>query len=437
MSQPRRTVFSRVALPSTAFATCVALLFAGIGHAALPVIIDHVSEHLLVLETERIRRSTLEHGAVPVSTPFSIAYRGLRALPLPLRARVEHLSNGTYELSSGRGRETWVSRSSLDDEGEPLFVILELPKEPFAIWKGIIALGALGIFVSGVTLALWNARRIARPLTALAALVERTPPERLADAFEAYELDQEVQGLVGRLKTSLRALDASAAREERFTRYASHELRTPITVIQGALELLGEIPDAQTASVRRPLERIERATSDMRATVESFLWLAREADESTLPQVALGPIVANVVARYRHLLEGKPIELTITDGESLGIAAPPGVLEIVIGNLVANAFHYTERGKIAIELTAERITVSDTGPGMRAEQVENLGASSSFVRGDKRVGYGLGLSIVRYLCARFGWTLDMTGTTGVGTQATLRFRVVPALTDEDLHLSRD
>lgn len=404
-----------------AFASCVALLFAGVGHAALPLIIDHVSKHLLASETARIQRFVASHGGVPVATPFSTAYHGVRTLPDPLRAQLRGLPNGEHELSRGRGPEVWVSRSSLDGSAEPLFVVLTLPKEPFSAWKGVIAFGAFGTLVSGAALAWWNARRIARPLTELAATVERTPPERLADAFDAHELDLEVQTLVSRLKTSLRALDASAAREERFTRYASHELRTPLTVLQGALELLQETPEAQSAHIRRPLDRIARATTEMRATIEAFLWLASESEAAQLQKIALGPLVRDVVRRYDHLLEGKQVELSVSDRAELSVAAPAGVLDIVIGNLVANAFHYTERGTIQIELAASSVTVSDTGPGLHPESPDNLSGTSSFVRGDKTVGHGLGLSIVRYLCARFGWTLEMTSVTGSGTRATLRF----------------
>jgi len=407
-------------MPMAGFAICVALVFAAAGHAALPVIVDHVSEHLLALETERFRRFAEEHGAVAPPELFSTSYLGVDSLPLSLRDRVGHLAEGRHELRK-KGRELWVSRSSLKGIAEPLFVVLEFPKEPFAAWKGIIALGALGILAFGVALAIWTARRIARPLQTLAALVESTPPERLADAFGTCDLDQEVQVLVDRLATSLRAIDSHAAREQRFTRYASHELRTPVTVIHGALELLKETPEAQAPGVRRPLERIVRAAADMHSTIESFLWLARENSEGNVsPPVELVPLVRRVVDRYRHLLEGKPIVLRVEGSPNVTVAAPAGVIEIVVGNIVANAFHYTEHGEISIEIVPRGIIVADSGPGMDCGHSEGLD-TSSFVQGDKSVGHGLGLSIVQSLCARFGWSIEMDSAVGTGTRATLSF----------------
>jgi signal transduction histidine kinase len=419
----KRGIKARIFVAFAAFAFGVAALFAAAGHAAYFIIEDHASDHQLALETDRVLHFFEQHGALPPPSPFFASYVGAASLPASLRAEVDSLPPGRHELYA-KGTELFVSRSLLPGRGEPLFIVYHIPDEPFGAWMPAVLLGAVAVLVGGVLLGALTARRMARPLTDLAALVEATPPSQLAKALSESQLDHELQILADRLAESLSALDEHAARDERFTRYASHELRSPVTVIKGATELLRATPEAEQRRVHRPLERIERATADMEAIIETFLWLARErSGAEPSPPYALAPIVGRVVERYRYLLAGKPVEVRIERRAEPAMAAPPGVLEIVIGNLVANALHFTERGEVSIVIEARAVIVTDTGPGMRGDQLESF--TASFVRGEKSVGYGMGLSIVHSLCDRFGWRLRIESEAGVGTRATLDYGSPP------------
>jgi signal transduction histidine kinase len=415
----KRGIRARILVAFTAFAGCVAVLFAAAGHAAFYLIEDHVSDHQLAVETDRVRRSFEQHRALPPPAPLFTSHLGAASLVPPLRAAVERLPPGRHELDA-KGRELWVSRSVLTGRSEPLFVVYDRPDDAFLGWMPAVMLGALAVLAGGVIVGAYTARRMARPLSELAALVVATPPSRLADVLAERRLDHELQVLADRLGESLRALDAHAARDQLFTRYASHELRSPVAVVKGAAELLRATPEAQERRVRGPLERIERATADMEAIIEAFLWLARERSEAELSRPeALVPIVQRVVERYQHLLAGKPVEVRIERRALPVVAAPPAVIEVVVGNLVANAFHYIERGEVTVTVEEHAVVVTDAGPGMRDDQIENF--TQSFVRGEKSVGYGLGLSIVLSLCDRFGWKLRIDSEVGVGTRATLQF----------------
>lgn len=414
----RPGIRARIFAAFAAFACGVALLFAAAGHAAYYVLEDHASDHALELETRRALRHFEERGALPAPSPFFAAYVGAASLPPSLRERAGGLPPGRHELDA-RGSELFVSVSApLPGPGQPLFVVYHIPDGPFGAWMPAVLLGALSVLVGGVLLGALTARRMAKPLSDLAATVEATPPSELAEALSASRLPRELEILAVRLCASLRALDEHAARDQRFTRYASHELRSPVAVIKGAAELLRATPEAGERRVKRPLERIERATADMEAIIETFLWLARErvGAEASPPQ-ALAPIVEQVVERHRHLAAGKPVAVRVERRSDLAVAAPPGVIGIVVGNLVANALHYTERGEVSITIEERAVVVADTGPGMGGEELES--SAASFVRGEKSVGCGLGLSIIRSLCDRFGWKLRIESEVGAGTRATL------------------
>ncbi|HEU5056414.1 MAG TPA: HAMP domain-containing sensor histidine kinase, partial [Kofleriaceae bacterium] len=195
-----------------------------------------------------------------------------------------------------------------------------------------------------------------------------------------------------------------------------------------AAELLAATPEASEDRIGRPLRRIERAAADMETIIESFLWLARGrvAGEPSPAPTPLAPIVERVLERHEHLLAGKPIQVGVTRRAALAVAAPPAVLEVAVGNLVANAFHFTETGSVTIEIDEESVLVADTGPGLASEEVER--AARPFVRGDRSAGFGLGLDIVRSLCERFGWRLEIEGGAGTGTRARLDFTAEPTAT---------
>ena len=90
-------------------------------------------------------------------------------------------------------------------------------------------------------------------------------------------IDDEVGVLAGTIEKTLERICAFVERERYFTSSASHELRTPITVITGALELL-ELSDLSATDVKA-VDRVRRATLDMKTSIEMFLCLARETDD--------------------------------------------------------------------------------------------------------------------------------------------------------------
>ena len=218
----------------------------------------------------------------------------------------------------------------------------------------------------------------------------------------------------------MRRLAASVEREQRFTRFASHELRSPVAVIRGAAELMAAMPEVADGPARRPLERIERSVQDMESILRAFVWLGRERREAiTTERTDVAAAVGAIVDRYRHLLGDKPVEIEVAADAHPVASAPPAVFDLVVGNLVANAFHYTETGKVEIAIAPGSVTVTDTGPGMPVDDLERAG--DSFVRGDRSVGYGLGLSIATSLAERFGWRVWLDSSPGHGTSAVVYF----------------
>ena len=156
-------------------------------------------------------------------------------------------------------------------------------------------------------------------------------------------------------------------REKQFTRDASHELRTPVTVIKGAVEILKRQPVSEERSVRRPLKRIERSVANMEHIIEAFLWLAREeATEDTGQHCDLETAVQEAISQLKPLFNEKPVELVYVAEDRMTLPAPAALVQAVIVNLIKNAFHHTTEGRITVHICKGHLTVSDTGAGIAA-----------------------------------------------------------------------
>ena len=275
-------------------------------------------------------------------------------------------------------------------------------------------------------LAFRASRRAFSPVIALARQVrELDPTVRHPARFDRSRLppaaDDEVRELADALARYSDRLDEFVARERQFTRDASHELRTPLTVIQISSDLLlADEPLSEPG--RRAVERIRRATGDMDELTSLFLLLARE-DEVGLPAsaVCINDVVSEELERAQQAAGGKPVVARFTEKYRLHLDAPERILSVLIGNLLRNAFSYTDQGEVEVAIEADRVVIRDTGVGIAPDQLAEL--YRPFVRGESahRGGHGVGLSIVRRLSDRFGWLVEIESEPGVGTRVEVRF----------------
>lgn len=269
-------------------------------------------------------------------------------------------------------------------------------------------------------------RRAFSPIIALAKAVRGLDPmlpdpARFDPGRLPNDADDEVLELADALARYARRLNAFVERERDFTRDASHELRSPLTVILVAASVLDADVGLGEAG-RRSLARIMRAARDMEELINAFLLLARDT-QTGLPQedICVNDVVTDELERARLLVGSKSIASRCFATHELHIEAPEKVLPVVLGNLVRNAFLYTESGEIVIEIGADSVVIRDTGVGIAPTLVEAM--YQPFVRGSAHSsgGHGVGLTIVRRLSDRFGWPVTIDSTPGIGTRVEVRF----------------
>jgi len=261
------------------------------------------------------------------------------------------------------------------------------------------------------------------------SLHRRIPVEDLGD--EIGRLGSTLNAMIGRLETSFAAL-------RRFTADASHELKTPLTVLRADIERAMTTGQGSTEQLVA-LEEALQESARMADLVESLLTLAR-ADEGRFDlhrePVEMEPLVREVAETANILGEYAGLHVSLPALQPVTILGDRVRLRQLFLNLVTNAIKYTAKGgKVELRLEASDgvavFTVKDTGIGI-------AGADLPFIferfwrvdrvrsRGGERGGVGLGLAISQWIAQAHGGSINVSSRLGRGSAFAVTIPALPA-----------
>ena len=396
--------------PKLSLRTRVALTFAALGFVVSTCVAFaavHFSDsyvHRLILEMLRVEGEYLsaryqQDGQTPhPRTQHFYVYNdggvGENAPPPELRA----LSIGEHEIEDPHGER---HIAVYDVGGQRLYVVLNLGLERTRerrLARDLFALVLLGTGLSAWLGWAWAGRAI-KPVRLLAAKVEvLDPSQKSADPFAPNFAADEVGALALAFDRYQEKLYEYIRRERAFTADASHELRTPLAVIRGALEVMLDGGDCDKATEAR-LKRMQRGSDELRDLLDALLLLARsdERDLSAAGASDVGQIVGQLLRERRDAFNEKHLSIQHIGSDPIVIAAPARVLQIVIGNLLRAATQFADGGTLRVDVKGTSLRIAH-GSGS---------SEAAAIPADPRIGTErvLGLSMIRRVCERWGWTL--------------------------------
>jgi two-component system, OmpR family, sensor histidine kinase BaeS len=246
---------------------------------------------------------------------------------------------------------------------------------------------------------------------------------------------REVQSLMHTFNEMSGRLEVADAARRQFLADVTHELRTPLAVLQSGIEaqLDGIHPrdDAHLVSLLDETQVLTRVVEDLHT-----LALAG-AGRLTLHREAVDAAAAVADAIAGHAATARPRGVTVAGpappGGSAAVDADPVRLQQILGNLLANAVRHTPAGgQVTVEVDQPdgewvRFTVADTGPGFDADQLPGL--FDRFTKSEGSGGSGLGLAIARDLVGAHGGTIEATN--GPGGGAVVSFRLPSPVLEVD------
>jgi len=337
--------------------------------------------------------------------------------PQGLRPELAALAVGDHEDWSA-GRELHVAVREADGQRYVLIYDESEHRERESAVVATVVIGGLVLTALSFLLVYAIAARLTRGLETLA---ERVEEGRDGEPFAEDGLDAELLVVARALDRAEARQAAVLARERDFNANLSHELRTPLAGIRSDAEML-LIDPALSDKARRRAERIIATTDRTTTLAHSLLLLAREARPQALEPIDLGAAVRQAWARlHPPAAEAEAPSIRIDPGAE--VVADPGLLALVLRNLLENALRHGEGRAIEVVLEGRRLEVRDRGPGFGAE--DPMRSFERFRRGGSKPGHGLGLALVRHICTACGWTVRAANRADGGACLTLDFGAVP------------
>jgi len=304
-------------------------------------------------------------------------------------------------------------------------------------WRFLQA--GLATLVISLILALLIARSIAKPLQRMTIATEEIARGNYDQTLDIISPD-EVGRLAASFNTMAREVKASRQAQRDFVANVSHELKTPLTSIQGFSQAILNGTADDEVNRHRAVEIISSETSRMSRLVDELLDLARIESgqvEMLREPVDLAKILGACVEKFALRAEEGNIELELDAPALPPVTGDKDRLAQVFTNLLENALKHTPpTGKVTVKAQEVRkgtrtstveITVTDTGAGIPSEDLEHI--FERFYQVDKSRagrdrGVGLGLTIAKQIVEAHEGTIDIESVRDLGTKITVSLPVV-------------
>ncbi len=311
---------------------------------------------------------------------------------------------------------TITSEAALLDDLAKLLLLLDI--------AGIFAALLVGSFIS---------RKILKPIKTMNDLAREIAFEKMEGRIPIGTADDELNRLAATLNQMLDRLQGSIKRQQKFVSDASHELRTPATVIKGCIDLIERYGTGDEALLKENLQYIASEVKNMQDLLENLLFLSRtDQNRQRLNKkiLDLDDIVGDVMKKMKNVLNTHRVELV--SNPPVKIFGDETTIRQMIRIFLDNAQKYTPKGgsiRVASIVVDGKIllSISDSGIGIAQDNLEKI--FDRFFRIDSEDlvnaanGSGLGLSIAKWIADRHDITIDVASTLGEGTTFTLKIPV--------------
>jgi signal transduction histidine kinase len=308
-----------------------------------------------------------------------------------------------------------VVTKSLADDGHPYFVQAAISDRAAALFSGaivgpilqnalVIAAVALVLFAMGVHATLGH---LLLPLRRASDAASRIAPRNLETRLSEATMPLEMRPLIRAFNEALDRLQQGYRVQQEFLAAAAHELKTPLALIRGQVEL------SESTDRDQLLEDIDR----MARQVHQLLHLAEvsEARNFQMNDLEMGAVAAEATTFLQRLAQRSNVHLDLRVAEALPARrGDRGAVFVLLKNLIENAIQHSPRGAVVtVDLRANGVSVRDEGAGIPPEHLPEL--FKRFWRGAARrdTGAGLGLAICQEIALAHGWSLvARNGTVG-------------------------
>lgn len=278
-------------------------------------------------------------------------------------------------------------------------------------------------------------QRVSR-LATLISLGRYTQQIELDRGDEIGDLADSVNRMADSLKADIRKLEQTDKLKNEFIMITSHNLRTPLTIIQGGVSVL-QMADGLEEQAKKLLGDIEDSAHQLSGFAEQMLTIASiEAggSQGKLAPIKLSDVLIPLQHEFTAVAANKKLTFTLEGNSDVPILGNKQQLTGALQNLLDNAFKFTHQGGVRLSVREQNkhleITVSDTGIGIAADELPKL--FTKFHRGTDTLKYnyegtGIGLYATKLIIEQHGGGVSVASTPGKGTTFTVSLPIAPAI----------
>ena len=298
------------------------------------------------------------------------------------------------------------------------------------LFKSLLVTHVIGLLIA-VAAGVYISRKALRPLSDMTHIAKEIEINDLSKRIPVTGSNDELQELAKTFNHMLSRLQAGFEQQRRFVADASHELRTPITVISGYADMLDRWGKQDESALNEGISAIKAEAANMHELIKKLLFLARsDQHKHVINKVPLPmePLIAEIFHETQMIAPAHQVVLEWNDAAT--IHADPVYIKEMLRVFIENSIKYTPAGG-SIRLASRKagrfltLSVSDTGIGV--PEADQTKVFDRFYRVDKSRskttgGAGLGLAIAGWIAEQHDSTVQLTSASGMGTTVVVQLQ---------------
>jgi two-component system sensor histidine kinase ArlS len=270
-----------------------------------------------------------------------------------------------------------------------------------------------------------------KPVENLNKKMKEKSTENLGEEIQFIDNQDEISELIKSFNRMSRRLNKSFEAQKEFVENASHELKTPLSIIQANLDTALEDKKISKKELEELLRSSEKSVGFMNTLIEDLLLLSLLEEDIELEDVEIANLIKDSIEEVKRMSNNDITINTVFSKNNIVLKASGVLLKRAVMNILENAVKYSDCDKITISVTEKRdsaeIVIKDNGKGIPKKELKRI--FERFYRVDKSRsretgGSGLGLSITKKIVQRFGGTISVDSSLGKGSQFIINLPVV-------------
>ena len=263
-------------------------------------------------------------------------------------------------------------------------------------------------------------KKLSGPIQQLSQELSNINPNERGIQLGHRFADDEVGQIARAFDSYTQKMDSYVEKQMAFAAMASHELRSPLTIVQTSADLISSRYD--DPDIQPHLEKISRASANMANMIHALLAVTRDQPiKNGDQQVALRRLVDEIVDNMGPEITAKKINVDNNLAADISIEADKTLLTVVLTNLIKNGVKHGQQSSIRIDMQGPLLTITDNGIGIDSDALQHI--FDFGYRGQDSQGYGVGLYISKLICDYLCWSLELAPNPEGGIIAKVRFSV--------------